>query len=209
LLPQRLRTLAPEMVKFGIIGGLNVVVNWVAFNILLLLPLFANGQLKAKVIATGIAIVSSYFMNRHWTYKDRDKSAAHREFVLFLGFNLAGMLIELAVMAMTKYVFGLTSWLAINVAFIVGLALGTVFRFFTYRTWVFTHADEAPEVQPRPAAVAMGLDAEGFDELTADLERELTGEQPRIIASNGFKPGEREVAPAKKAETKPPTPARR
>src|SRR5688572_9225023 len=118
------------MVKFGIIGGLNVIVNWVAFNLLLLLPAFANGQLKAKVIATGIAILSSYFMNRHWTYKDRDKSAAHREFVLFLGFNLAGMLIELAVMAATKYVFGLTSWLAINVAFVVGLGLGTVFRFF-------------------------------------------------------------------------------
>jgi putative flippase GtrA len=197
LLPQRLRTLAPEMVKFGIIGGLNVVVNWVAFNLLLLLPLFADGQLKAKVIATGIAIVSSYFMNRHWTYKDRDKSAAHREFVLFLGFNLAGMLIELAVMAMTKYVFGLTSWLAINAAFAVGLGLGTVFRFFTYRTWVFTHAGEAPVVEPRPAAVAMGLDAEGFEELTADLEREFA--EPRFEVSR------REREGAKKSR---PTPAR-
>lgn len=188
LLPQRLRTLAPEMVKFGIIGGLNVIVNWVAFNLLLLLPLFANGQLKAKVIATGVAIVSSYFMNRHWTYKDRDKSAAHREFVLFLGFNLAGMLIELAVMAMTKYVFGLTSWLAINVAFMIGLGLGTVFRFFTYRTWVFTHAEPTPATEPRPAAVAMGLDSEGFEELTADLEREFAQEKRKREAEKKTRP---------------------
>ena len=191
LLPQRLRTLAPEMMKFGLIGGFNVIINWVTFNLLLLLPMFADGQLKAKVIATAIAIISSYFMNRHWTYKDRDKSAAHREFVLFLGFNLAGMLIELAVMAMTKYVFGLTSWLAINVAFVVGLGLGTVFRFFTYRTWVFTHAEDA-----EPAAAAMGFDDEGFEELTAGLEREF--------AVPEFAEREREVAETK---TKP-TPAR-
>ena len=189
LLPQRLRTLAPEMMKFGLIGGFNVIINWVTFNLLLLLPMFADGQLKAKVIATAIAIISSYFMNRHWTYKDRDKSAAHREFVLFLGFNLAGMLIELAVMAMTKYVFGLTSWLAINVAFVVGLGLGTVFRFFTYRTWVFTHAEEAQTVvEPRPAAVAMGLDAEGFDELTADLEREFAKEKREHEAEKKSRP---------------------
>jgi putative flippase GtrA len=163
LLPQRFRTLGPEVVKFGLIGGLNFAVNWVVFNLLLLSPPFADGQLKAKVIATVVAIVSSYFMNRHWTYKDRDKSAAHREFMLFLGFNLAGMLIELAVMAATKYVFGLTTWLAINAAFVVGLALGTIFRFFTYRTWVFTH----------PEDTEAAVEAMGFEELTAPLEREF------------------------------------
>jgi putative flippase GtrA len=198
LLPQRLRTLGPEVVKFGIIGGLNVVVNWVSFNLLLILPIFANGQLKAKVIATGVAIVSSYFMNRHWTYKDRDKSAAHREFVLFLGFNLVGMLIELAVMAATKYIFGLTSWLAINAAFVVGLAIGTTFRFFTYRNWVFTHSEDA-----EPAAAAMGPDdledyeiedLEDFEELTKPLEREFVlserGEREFVLSERGER-GER------------------
>ena len=165
LLPQRLRTLAPEAVKFAVIGGLNVVVNAIVFNMLLLLAVFHNGELKAKVVATAVAIVSSYFMNRHWTYKDRDKSAAHREFVLFVGFNLAGLLIELTVMGVTKYWLGLTSWLAINAAFFIGLALGTIFRFFTYRRYVFLHA---PEVMvPAPAIRAQ------FAELTAPLEAEL------------------------------------
>lgn len=197
LLPQRLRTLAPEVVKFGIIGGLNVIVNWVAFNVLLLLPVFADGQLKAKVIATAIAVMSSYFMNRHWTYKDRDKSAAHREFMLFLGFNLAGMLIEVSAIAITKYVFGLTSWLAINVAFVFGLTLGTIFRFFTYRTWVFTHAEDTEE-----ATAAMGgFQPEGFEELTADLEREFAEEKEKAKT----KEKEREHGTTKKTD---PAPAR-
>ncbi|WP_020525723.1 GtrA family protein [Catelliglobosispora koreensis] len=165
--PPRLRALGPEVAKFGVIGGINVIVNAVAFNLLLLLPVFDNSQVKAKVLATAVAIVSAYFMNRHWTYKDRDKSAAHREFVLFLFFNLVGLLIEVAVMSATKYMFGLTSWLAINVAMLVGLAIGTVFRFFTYRTWVFKHAD--PELEP-------AFEAE-FEQLTAPLEVEFALKQ--------------------------------
>ncbi len=176
LLPQRLRAIGPEVVKFGIIGGLNVLVNAVVFNLLLALPVFANGQLKAKVIATAVAIVSSYFMNRHWTYRDRDKSAAHREFVLFVGFNIAGLLIELAVMGITKYWFGMTSWLALNVALFIGLAIGTIFRFLTYRTFVFTHAAE-----PAPASVPTQgrsleeelVELEEFEELTGALEKEF------------------------------------
>jgi putative flippase GtrA len=168
-------------VKFAVIGGLNVVVNAVVFNLLLLHPVFDNGELKAKVIATAVAIVSSYFMNRHWTYRDRDKSAAHREFVLFVGFNLAGLLIELAVMGVTKYWFGQTSWLAINAAFVIGLGLGTVFRFFTYRRYVFLHA---PVVTlPAPAVETK------FAELTAPLEAEFAGAarnvQPRGSKKRG------------------------
>lgn len=170
LQPVRLLTHAPEAVKFAVIGGLNVLLNAAVFNLLLTVPAFENGQLKAKVVATCVAIVSSYFMNRHWTYKDRDKSAAHREFVLFLVFNAIGMVIELAVMGITKYWFGLTSVLALNVAVFVGLGLGTVFRFFTYRRFVFT-----PVAVPAPAPV---LEAE-FVELTAPLEVEFARKQRR------------------------------
>jgi putative flippase GtrA len=171
VVPQRLRTLAPEAVKFGVIGGLNVIVNAVVFNLLLIAPIFADAQLKAKVIATCVAVVSSYFMNRHWTYKDRDKTAAHREFVLFVVFNMAGMAIELAVMGITKYWFGLTSILALNVALVIGLALGTVFRFFTYRTFVFT-----PVAEPTPA---VPLVAAQFEQLTRPLEAEFANKRRR------------------------------
>ncbi len=170
LLPQRLMAHAPEAVKFAVIGGLNVVVNAAVFNLLLALPVFENGQLKAKVVATCVAVVSSYFMNRHWTYKDRDKSAAHREFTLFLVFNGIGMAIELAVMGITKYWLGLTSLFALNVAVFVGLGLGTVFRFFTYRRFVFT-----PVVAPAQTPV---VEAE-FVELTAPLEAEFARSRRR------------------------------
>lgn len=184
--------------KFGTIGGLNFVINFAVFNLLLLVPAFSDGQLKAKVIATVVAIVSSYFMNRHWTYKDRDKSSAHREFVLFIGFNVAGMLIELAVMAATKYALGLTSLLAINVAAIVGMALGTIFRFFTYRTWVFTHAEDS---EPATAAMVLSEGLSSFEEFEREFEQSQQAHesQPQQVVQ----PRDSEREPAKSAGPAP------
>jgi putative flippase GtrA len=62
------------------------------------------------------------------------------------------MLIGLACLAVSHYVLGLTSPLADNVSSnVVGLALGTTFRFTLYRAWVFH-----PARTGGPAAVAQG-----------------------------------------------------
>jgi putative flippase GtrA len=150
--PPRLRKLAPEALKFALVGGANTIVNFVVLNALIL-TILPKGELKAKVIATIVAAVTSYFMNRHWTYRDRPKSAVHREVLLFIAFNGAGLAIELAVMGVTKYWFGLTSLLATNAAAFVGMVLGTIFRFFTYRSFVFS---PAPKVSPAGADMDLG-----------------------------------------------------
>ena len=67
IMPERWNKLVREALKFGIVGGINTVINFVVFNALAL-TIFHNGQLKANVIATVFATITSYFMNRHWTY---------------------------------------------------------------------------------------------------------------------------------------------
>ena len=192
--PDRWQKLVREVVKFGLVGGANTVINFVVFNALVL-TILAHGQLKANVIATVVATTASYFMNRHWTYRDRPKSALRREYTLFFLFNGAGLAIELAVLGGAKYGLGLTSLLALNIAKFAGLGLGTLFRFWAYRTFVFkpasTEALAGPAAEPatQPAAkpatrpttepanrprAAAGTD-ENFAELTAPLEAELDG----------------------------------
>ena len=83
LVPQRWQKLAHEALKFGTVGGLNLVINYAVFNALAL-TIFQNGQLKATVVAMIVSTISAYFMNRHWTYNDRPKSAMHRETALFV-----------------------------------------------------------------------------------------------------------------------------
>jgi len=88
-LPERSRKFLHEALKFSIVGGLNTVVDFVVFN--LLLPI---GPLKANVVSTIVATTTSYGMNRHWTYRDRPRNALRREYALFFLFNLAGFVIQ-------------------------------------------------------------------------------------------------------------------
>jgi putative flippase GtrA len=163
LLPERWQRFVHEALKFGAVGGINTVINYAVFNALALTVL-ANGQLKATVIATIVSTTTSYLMNRHWTYRDRPRSTVRREYLLFFFFNAAGLAIELAVLASAKYGLGLTGLLALNAAKTVGLLLGTVFRFWSYRTFVF-----------QPAVVqTVGTAADDAPALDmADLDREL------------------------------------
>lgn len=175
------RKLLAEASKFGIIGAVNTVVNYAVFN-LLVLTVFIDGQLKANVVATVVATTSSYFMNRHWTYRDRPKSTLRREYTLFFLFNIAGMMIELGVLALAKYGMGLTTLLALNVAKALALLLGMVFRFWTYRTVVFRETPATAAVQPVPELStdqpstpepATATPEGEFNQLTGELEVEL------------------------------------
>jgi putative flippase GtrA len=152
LLPERWNKLIREALKFGIVGGVNTVINFVVFNALAL-TIFHGGQLKANVVATGFATFTSYFMNRHWTYRDRPKSAIRRETTLFVLFNATGLVIELGVLGIAKYGLGTQSLLWLNVFKFLGLGLATVFRFYTYRTFVFRPAAK-PTAAPASAAGA-------------------------------------------------------
>ncbi|MGC4772732.1 GtrA family protein [Micromonospora sp. DT44] len=150
LLPERWQKFIHEALKFGIVGGINTVINYAVFNVLAL-TVFVNGQLKATVIATIVATITSYLMNRHWTYRDRPKSALRREYVLFFLFNGAGLLIELGAVAGAKYGLGVHGLLALNVAKTAGVLLATLFRFWSYRTFVFqpvTPDEEATKTEP-------------------------------------------------------------
>lgn len=171
LLPDRWQKFVHEALKFGIVGGANTIINYAVFNALAL-TVFADGQLKATVIATVIATITSYLMNRHWTYRDRPKSAMRREYALFFLFNATGLVIELGVLALAKYGLGMTSLLAINLAKTAGLVLGTAFRFWSYRTFVFgpTHVDTTPPVTDGVPAVDAAARNEHPGEILAELD---------------------------------------
>lgn len=190
LLPERWQKFLEEALKFGAVGGVNTVLNYALFNALVLTVL-ADGQLKATVFATIVATTSSYFMNRHWTFSDRSKSAMRREYSLFFLFNGAGLLIELSVLGVAKYGLDIHGLIAINLVKTVGLALGMAFRFWAYRTFVFRpqpkgvahqhHIDPVAEIvdameEPTPSATVPAQARTGeaeFQELTEPLEAEL------------------------------------
>jgi putative flippase GtrA len=177
ILPRRFQHMSDEVIKFGIIGVINLVVNFAVVNVLWATVL-RDGELKAKAIATIVATTCAYFMNRHWTYRDRPKSTLRREYTLFLFFNAVGLVMEVSVVGLAKYGLGSTHILVLNLGTGVGIVLGTIFRFWAYRTHVFK-LDTVAEGLEKPAVVSTvakvnGAQPVGAASGDAALQAELT-----------------------------------
>ncbi len=150
-----------EGLKFGVVGAVAFVVDTGLFNLLLHVgesPVLQEKPLTAKVVSVSVATLVAWLGNRYWTFRRRRRSAVPRELVLFAVVNVGGLLLALVPLGVSRYVLGLDSPLADNIAAnVVGLALGTVFRFVMYRTYVFNegvahpHRSDADPAQPTPS----------------------------------------------------------
>ncbi|OIJ63809.1 GtrA family protein [Streptomyces mangrovisoli] len=130
-----LQRLWREIAKFGAVGALGMVVNFAVSN--LLWHLTSIPVVRANVIATIVAIATNYVGFRYFTYRDREKGARSKELTLFFVFSAIGLVIENGILYAAIYGFDWDSSLQRNVFKFVGIGLATLFRFWSYRTWVF------------------------------------------------------------------------
>ena len=153
----RLHVLVREGAKFLTVGSVGYVVDISIFNILL----YAGGEgplydrpLVGKSVSVVVATLVTYAGNRFWTFRHRGRTGYAREYALFFALNAVGLAIALACLAFSRYVLDLSGPIADNIAAnVVGLALATTFRFWSYRRWVFPAVvavvdDERQAVRP-------------------------------------------------------------
>ena len=140
----RFQHLFRELGKFGVVGAVAYVVDAGLYNILLL----ARWEtLTAKAAATVVAATVAFIGNRFWTWRHRERSGLAREYGLYFFFNAVGLAIGLACLAISHYGLG-SVWpgvfqtkLADNISSLgIGMVLGTIFRFWSYRRFVFLAA---------------------------------------------------------------------
>lgn len=167
------RRLGSEIAKFGTVGAAAFVIDVGLFNVLRA-TILNDSPLTAKTISVLVATAFAFLANRHWTYRDRARTGYGRETILFFATNAAALLISWACLATSHYVLGLDSQLADNISGnIVAVGLGTLFRFWVYRTWVFPeHTPVATADDSEPALSVSGtLDPEpaGLRTLPASL----------------------------------------
>jgi putative flippase GtrA len=131
------------LVKFGVVGLIGLVIDIALFNALRL-GVFGDGWIStaigAKTVSTSVAIVCNWIGNRYWTFRKHRRRNYVREFAEYLVVSLGGMAISLFCLWISHYVLGYTSLIADNISTnVIGLGLGTAFRFLLYRYWVFGH----------------------------------------------------------------------
>ena len=171
-LSKRFADLIPELAKFGAVGLAGSVIDLGG-------AAYLHGALGVgPMVSQGLAIIAAtvvtYLGSRFWTFRHRVNQALLREGVLFAALNLVGLAIAECVIAFVTYGLDMKGTLAYNAASVAGTGLGTIFRYFSYKKWVF--------LAGVPGAVAAGEAAvSGHVEVTETSETGavLTGSVPR------------------------------
>jgi len=143
-----MRRLVSQLTRFGLVGLVGLVIDVSVFNLLRTTVLspeeLHSGPLIAKIISTSLAITANWLGNRYWTFRAERRVRFVREGIQFAVVSVGGMLLALGCLWVSHYLLGYTGVLADNISSNgVGLVLGTAFRFWLYRTWVFSRSELA------------------------------------------------------------------
>lgn len=146
-----------ELFRFGFVGGMAYIIDTALFNLLIAGPgqLLGDHPITAKTVSAVIATLFAWVGNRYWAFARKRTANPRRELVQFILVNIGGIIIANLCLAVSHYLLGFTSLLADNIAAnVVGLVLGTAFRYVCYKYWVFTADDDADPPSPASPAEA-------------------------------------------------------
>jgi putative flippase GtrA len=143
------RFLSTRLLSFLVVGGLGYVVDIGAFNVLWGREPFARWDPSvAKVVAVALAMVVTYLGNSFLTWRGNAGTSA-RQVLLFVVFNVVGLGLSILTLWISHDLLDMTSRLDDNVsANVIGLALGTAFRYWSYRKFVFDRGQDGPRHGP-------------------------------------------------------------
>jgi putative flippase GtrA len=156
-LRKRFAELIPELAKFGVVGLIGSVID--LGGAAYLHGAVGIGPMVSKGLSITAATLITYLGSRFWTFRHRVNQALLREGALFVALNIVGLAIAECVIALVTYGLDMKGTLAYNAASVAGTGLGTIFRYFSYKKWVFLAGAPGAAVAAGEAAVSGVVDA--------------------------------------------------
>jgi putative flippase GtrA len=212
-LSARFRQLIHEGFKFLVIGAVGFIVTFGVAN-----ALHPIGKYKAITIATILATVITYLGNRYWTFRHREGKGTTRDSIMFFVFNGVGLVIYYGCIGIIDLA-GLGHSVAwYNVALVVGTGLGTLFRFWSYRTWIWREKPalahgEPPEEEAHDLAAVVGAvpasehSTVGWDAFTRPSANGASASGASAAGSSGNHAGANDVGSAPRSHARPGRPS--
>ncbi|WP_250002686.1 GtrA family protein [Actinoplanes sp. M2I2] len=148
-----------EAAKFLLVGGVCFVVT-TAINYALKLTVLHEKPVTALAIATILATVLSYVLNREWSFRHRGGRERHHEAAMFFTVSAIAIGLNLIPLGVSRYLLHLqvptVSRPVQEIAdFVSGIILGTlvamVFRLWAFKRFVFPQPQARPHRTPQPA----------------------------------------------------------
>jgi putative flippase GtrA len=136
---QRSRQQIHEGAKFLIVGGSGLIIVLVgAYALRFGLGL---GKYTSVTIATVLSTVLTLFGNRYWAFRHRQGAGGASETTVFFALNGIGLLIQYACIGLLGGELGLTGRVWYLVANLLGASIGSAFRFWSYRKWIWVQPE--------------------------------------------------------------------
>lgn len=136
--------LVKQFSKFIIVGGINTGIDFLILNILIYITGITAGVelFILNCVSFSVAVVNSYFMNKHWTFQDKTKPEQEPiKFSQFLAVSIVGIIINgLILTSITSYIsplFGLSAVFWANIAKLMATGVSLIWNFIGYKFFVF------------------------------------------------------------------------
>jgi putative flippase GtrA len=150
----RLRRVGGEIARFSAVNVVATAAAVVIFNALVhgvsgWFNAPANGQpLPSFLVAHSIGMFISYYGSRNYAFKHRHAAGPGGGLVNYMAINFSSFVIPLGCLFVTRELLHWDSVYADNISGnVVGALLGSAFRFWAFRRFVFTKTPTGVSVQ--------------------------------------------------------------
>lgn len=122
-----------EVMRFGLVGTAGFMIDG---GVLAFLMAQGANHYYARLVSFPVAVLTTWWLNRHWTFSDSDRSRPGRQFNRYFTLQviaaLANFLVYLAILE-----FVTPDWRNALLALAVGASLGLAINFMGSRRLIF------------------------------------------------------------------------
>ena len=118
-----------RFIKFGLVGVLNTIINWILF---ILLDSIGVYYIISNIIAYGISTLNSYLWNSKWVFKYTGDNVNQTTFK-FITLNIIGLVLNTIILFLLVDIIKLPKIIALIIA--TGVVM--ILNYFINKLWVF------------------------------------------------------------------------
>ena len=119
-----------RFVKFGMVGVINTLVNWIIFFILNALGMY---YILANIIAYILGTVNSYLWNTLWVFKYKGKASTETT-IKFIILNLIGLGLNTGILYVLVDLCNLNKFIGL----VITTAIVMIINYIVNKLWVFS-----------------------------------------------------------------------
>ncbi len=175
-----------QLLRFGLVGGLNTLVDLLILNgLLLLFPTTSTLMLLIySSLAFSLGAVNSFLLNKYWTFGSRQKTT-RGEVVRFVMTTLCGIgwstiILWLASNVLHPFLINTTLWA--NASKVIAIAGTALINYLGMRLWVFVSKTPKQALLPAHMPTYSTVHDEHRESIP-EPRREITGESQQRLAN--------------------------